>query len=288
MRKVVITAAGLGTRLLPMSKEFPKEMLPIFIKSEGGPILKPLLQALFEQLYELGLREFCFIVGRGKRALEDHFTPDRDFIAKLNEKGKLELALELENFYRMVESSTIVWVNQPEPRGFGHAVLMAKPFVGNEPFMVCAGDTYIISKGGKFVKRMLETFKREGAYAVLLLQNVEDPRAYGVALIGDLGKDVFKVLKVIEKPKEPPSNMAIMPIYFFKPRVMEILETLEPGVGGEIQLTDAIQGLIDLGLKVLGLPLEGDELRLDIGTPETYWEALRLSYEWCVKGGFQH
>ena len=142
LEKVVITAAGLGTRLLPMSKEMPKEMLPIFVRGVNGLALKPLLQALFEQLYSFGFRDFCFVVGRGKRSIEDHFTPDRGFVKLLRDRGKSALARELESFYEMVENSRILFVNQPEPKGFGHAVLMARPFVGDGLFVVYACDTY--------------------------------------------------------------------------------------------------------------------------------------------------
>lgn len=279
--KVVVTAAGLGTRLLPMSKELPKEMLPIFVNGRYGLILKPLLQALFEQLYEFGIREFCFVVGRGKRAIEDHFTPDWSFIDKLENKGKSSLTIELKRFYNMVENSTIIWVNQPEPRGFGHAVLMAKSFIRDEPFMVCAGDTYIISEDNCFIKKMVEAFPKSSA--TILLQEVPDPRRYGVAVVKHEEGDVYEIEKLVEKPKVPPSNLAVMPFYIFEPELMEILGRLEPSLGGEIQLTDAIQGLIDRGRSVLGVLLEEHELRLDIGTPETYWEALRLSYEYYVK-----
>jgi len=279
VRKVVVTAAGLGTRLLPMSKELPKEMLPIFVKGENGVVLKPLLQALFEQLYVFGFREFCFVVGRGKRSIEDHFTPDWDFVRRLNDKGKHNLTGELEKFYGMVESSKIAFINQPEPRGFGHAVLTAKLFVEGEPFMVCAGDTYIVSKDNVFLKRMVEALS-EDVSAVLLLQKVSNPRGYGIAVVelkeGITG--VYKVLKVVEKPELPPSDLAIMPLYIFKPEVLEILEGLKPGVGSEIQLTDAIQVLIERGRRVLAVALKDDEVRLDIGTPETYREALQLSY----------
>lgn len=279
VRKVVVTAAGLGTRLLPMSKELPKEMLPIFVKGEKGVILKPLLQALFEQLYVFGFRDFCFVVGRGKRSIEDHFTPDWDFVRRLNSKGKYNLTSELEKFYSMVESSKIAFINQPEPRGFGHAVLTAKLFVEGEPFMVCAGDTYIVSKDNVFLKRMVEAFS-EDVSAVLLLQKVSNPRGYGIAVVEPTERisGVYKVLKVVEKPELPPSDLAIMPFYIFKPELLEVLEGLKPGVGGEIQLTDAIQGLIERGRRVLAVTLEDDEVRLDIGTPETYREALQLSY----------
>jgi UTP--glucose-1-phosphate uridylyltransferase len=120
----------------------PKEMLPIFIRSVNCLAFKTLLQALIEQLYLFGFRELCFVVGRGKRSIEDHFTPDWDFVKAINDRGKSSLVKALESFYRMIEDSRIVFVNQPEPKGFGHAVLMAKPFIGGEPFPVCAGDTY--------------------------------------------------------------------------------------------------------------------------------------------------
>jgi UTP--glucose-1-phosphate uridylyltransferase len=280
--KVVITAAGLGTRLLPITKELPKEMLPVFIREKEAVFLKPLLQALFEQLYDFGFREFCFVVGRGKRSVEDHFTPDWEFVAKLEEKGKHRLAKELSKFYKMVESSRIAFINQPKPLGFGHAVLTAKFFVGNEPFMVCAGDTYIISNKNSFIKTMIDAFENDVS-ATLLLQKVSNPKEYGVALV-DFSGNYYNVLKVVEKPEIPPSNLAIMPFYFFKPEIFDVLEKLKPGFGGEIQLTDAIQGLIDRGRKVSAVMLRDDEIRLDIGTPENYWEAIRMSYKYSTEG----
>lgn len=280
-KKVIIPAAGLGTRLLPTTKEQPKEMMPIFaVDSSGNICVKPLLQLLFEQLYGLGFRDFCIIVGRGKRAIEDHFTPDINFITQLNNKGKGgKTTSDLQAFYNMVKSSSIIWINQPEPKGFGHAVLMAKPFVGDEPFLVCAGDTYIISHGGEHIRRLIEAHIRYGADATLILQHVKRPKGYGIAEANEVALGVFKVERVVEKPERPPSNLAIMPIYAFNPIIMEALEKAVPGYGGEIQLTDGIQRLIDMNLNVYAVKLKEDEVRLDIGTPETYWEALRLSYK---------
>jgi len=278
--KVVVTAAGLGTRLLPMSKELPKEMLPIFVRGINGFALKPLLQALFEQLYLFGFREFCFVVGRGKRSIEDHFTPDWDFVRKLDDKGKLDLVIELERFYRMVENSRIAFVNQPEPKGFGHAVLMAKPFIGDEPFLVCAGDTYVISKGNSFISRMVGIHLKLNPKATLLLEERQDPRGRGVAVTKAVDGHVHQVLTLIEKPETPPSNLTIVPFYIFDPLIMDVLENIDPGVGGEIQLTDAIQRLIEEGYKVYATTLDEGEVRLDVGTPETYWNAVKASYEY--------
>jgi len=272
VRKVVITAGGLGTRLLPMSKELPKEMMPIFLKGINDDIiLKPLLQALFEQFYSVGFREFCFVVGRGKRAIEDHFTPDWKYVELLEENGKIAFANELKSFYGMIEKSRIMWVNQPEPRGFGHAVLMAESFVGNDPFFVAAGDTYIASND--FIVNMVDLFSNKHLSAVLLLQRVLDPSQYGVAVV-----DGGRVLKVVEKPKEFVSDLAIMPFYIFDPVVMKIIPQLKPGVSNEIQLTDAIQRLIEIG-RVEAVFLSDNILRFDIGTPRTYWEAIKGSYK---------
>jgi len=272
VRKVVITAGGLGTRLLPMSKELPKEMMPIFLKGINDDIiLKPLLQALFEQFYSVGFREFCFVVGRGKRAIEDHFTPDWKYVELLEENGKIAFANELKSFYGMIEKSRIMWVNQPEPRGFGHAVLMAESFVGNDPFFVAAGDTYIASND--FIVNMIDLFSNKHLSAVLLLQRVLDPSQYGVAVV-----DGGRVLKVVEKPKEFISDLAIMPFYIFDPVVMKIIPQLKPGVSNEIQLTDAIQRLIEIG-RVEAVFLSDNILRFDIGTPRTYWEAIKGSYK---------
>ena len=281
IKKVVIPAAGLGTRLLSATKEQPKEMMPIFAKDNSNSLcVKPLLQLLFEQLYGLRFRDFCFIVGRGKRAIEDHFTPDREFVKQLNDRRKNNLASDLGAFYDMVKSSTIIWVNQPEPKGFGHAVLMAKPFISNKPFLVCAGDTYIISHNGYHIKRLVEVHLKYKADATLLLQRLESPRGYGIAEAEEVNDRVFKVKRVVEKPEKPPSNLAIIPIYMFNLTIIKALEKTPPGYGGEIQLTDGIQKLIDMGLSVYAVKMREDEIRLDIGTPETYWEALSLSYKY--------
>jgi len=280
IRKVVVPAAGLGTRLFPATKEQPKEMLPIFSRlSNGGAGVKPLLQMVFEQLCDFGFREFCFVVGRGKRSIEDHFTPDHNSVVMLKNKGRGDQASDLDGFYTKLKTSTIVWVNQPEPKGFGDAVLMAQPFVQNERCLVHAGDTYIISKNAEHLKLLTKVYERFDADAVFLVQEMEDPRQYGVIKGEEVEKGVYKVTAAIEKPEKPPTNLAIMPIYAFHPTIFKALQKTTPDKGGEVQLTDAIQKLIDWGLKVYALQLNPNEVRLDVGNPETYWEALSLSYQ---------
>ena len=145
--KVIIPAAGLGTRLFPATKEQPKEMLPIFANSSnGGMLVKPVVQLVFEQLHEAGFREYCYVVGRGKRGIEDHFTPDANCIRNLEGTNKSGQVTDLEDFYEKLNTSAVMWVNQPEAKGFGNAVLMAQPFVQNERCLVHAKDSCIISK----------------------------------------------------------------------------------------------------------------------------------------------
>jgi len=284
-KKAVIPAAGLGTRLLPVTKEQPKEMLSIFAETpKGNCCLKPVLQLVYEQLYDIGFREFCFIIGRGKRAIEDHFTSDKGYTSMLREKGKESSARGLENFYKRLQESTLVWINQPEPIGFGDAALKAKSFIGNTNFIVHAGDTYIISDKANHLQRLMKTHESLKGDATLLVKEIEDPKQHGVIEAEKIDKETYKVNKAIEKPEKPPSKLAIMPIYTFTPAILQALERTKPGVGGEIQLTDAIQILIESGSNVYAIKLKPGEVRLDVGTPETYWEALQLSHEYAKTG----
>ncbi|MBO3803693.1 MAG: NTP transferase domain-containing protein [Candidatus Brockarchaeota archaeon] len=283
IRKAIIPAAGLGTRLLPTTKEMPKEMLPVFDKGANGQgCVKPLLQVVFEQLYNFGLREFCFVVGRGKRAIEDHFTQDYGFVGMLRSHGRNDLADGLESFYRKLDGSAIVWINQPEPLGFGDAVLRAGPFVGNEEFIVNAGDTSVLSEGSDHIRRLAAAYEGYSCDAALLVQEVEDPRKYGVVQAEAVADGVLKVKAIEEKPDRPRSNLAVIPIYAFHPTIFKALEVSSTGKGGERQLTDGIQTMIDWGLKVYAVKRKEGETSLDIGGAETYWRALQETYRTIV------
>lgn len=276
--KAVIPAAGLGTRLLSATAEQPKEMLPLFAADGGVLCLKPVVQQIFEQLFDFGLRQFCFVVGKGKRAMEDHFTPDREYVSRLNSQEKSVQAAQLERFYGRIEASAILWVNQPEPRGFGHAVLQAQPFVRDEVFLVQAGDTYIASKAGPIQSRLFDAHFTTGADVTFTVKEVSDPRQYGVAEVQASGAESLQVTGVEEKPVRPRSKLAIMPLYVFKESIFDSLNRTKPDRRGEVQLTDAIQGILDSGGRVQAVKLRADDIRLEIGIPETYWEALEFSY----------
>jgi len=276
IRKVVIPAAGLGTRLLPITKELPKEMLPVFFKGRnGGVCLKPMLQAVFEQLYAVGFREFGFIVGRGKRAIEDHFTSDDSCIEQLKNSGKAELANGLQDFYKKINNSNILFINQPKPKGFGDAVYKAKLFTGNESFLMHAGDDLVFSQDNRHLRRIMRLFEHYDADAAFLVEEVGDPRMYGVIKGNEVEPNVFEVEEVIEKPRRPPSNLAIIALYVFKPVIYKAIENVKPDVNGEIQLADALQLLLEWKCKLYASKLGSAERRIDIGTPETYLKAIK-------------
>lgn len=278
--KAVIPVAGLGTRLLTATKVQPKEMLPVFANEGGELCIKPLVQLVFEQLFDFGIREFCFVVGRGKRAIEDHFTPDGDYLRRLTGRegsaAKASMASTLERFYGRVGEASIMWVNQPVPLGFGHAVLQAKVFAGADPFLVHAGDAYVYCSDFGHLRRLLSSFE-EGAECSLALRKVHDPRMYGVAT-GKSTRGLVAVDEIVEKPKSPKSNLAVTPVYLFRRSIFDAIEEAGPGIGGELQLTDGISTLLKEGKKVVGVELRSDESWIDIGTPATYWEALGISY----------
>lgn len=278
--KAVIPAAGLGTRLLPATKEQPKEMLPIFAKGANGDLcVKPLLQLVFEQLFGVGIREFCFIVGRGKRAIEDHFTPDLSYIEKLRGTGRNEKADELASFYKMIEASTAYWINQPRPAGFGDAVLKAESFTGKDDFLVHAGDTFIMTDGQWHLRKCIKHKVEGGDDATLVVRKVDDPKRFGVIRSERRGKGEYKVLEAIEKPKKFVSNLALMPVYSFDTSIFAALRKVKAGVGGEIQLTDGIQNLVKNRKKVRAIELPKNAIWIDVGTPESYWEAQQLTYK---------
>ena len=277
--KAVITAAGFGTRMLPATKEIPKEMFPVLTYKNGKFSLRPTLQVIFESLYEVGIRNFCFVVNRFKRVIENHFSPDYEYVDYLLRRGKYEEAEDLKAFYNKIKSSNIVYVNQYEPLGFGHAVLITESFIGNEPFIVHAGDDYIVANDNKHIKQLLSVFKEFDANAVILLEKARDPRKYGVVSGEYLRDDVFEVRGVVEKPLKPPSNLAIIAIYVFKPVIFNALKRIPKDPSGELPLSAAIDYIAKNDGGVYGVILSEDEYRVDVGNPDTYINGLFKLYQ---------
>jgi len=274
--KVVITAAGKGTRLLPFTKEMPKEMMPIFSNTFANKkVVLPLLQYIYEQLYSMNFRDYCFVVGREKRSIEDHFTPHEAYLKELSGDYKKNM----KKFYEKLEKSHLVWINQNRPLGFGDAVKRAERYVGEEDFVVHAGDVTILSNTKHPILRLIETSKKNpDVKAILLCKEIKDFQRYGVPTVSKISSNLFSVNEVVEKPQKPKSNLGILPLYYFKSDIFSSLKKIKPGKGKEFQLTDAIQNLIDEKEKVLAISLNKNEEEVDVGTVESYRNAQDVTF----------
>ena len=274
--KAVITAAGRGSRLLPFTKEMPKEMMPCCARSRDGRlILKPVLGAIYESLYDHGCREFCFVVGRGKRAIEDHFLADHPTGRAANG--------DLRDFHHKARSSHITYVQQPSPRGFGDAVLRAKAFVGEDTFLLQAGDDMVLSPHNGHIKRLEDAFLSSGADIALLVDRVGTPEQYGIVEGKSMGGGLLTVERLEEKPVRPRTNLAVVSTYILKPSIFHALEETAPGLDGEVQLTDAIKSAVARG-KCIAVKLEDHEKRVDVGTPEGYVACIKDSFVNAMNG----
>ena len=275
--KTVLTAAGRGTRLLPFTKEMPKEMMPIFTKIHGNQrAVIPLLQYVFEQFYSMKIRDFCFVVGRDKRSIEDHFTPRQDYLYESSVNHKKTIS----NFYKKLENCNLMWINQNKPLGFGNAVKRAEKFVSDEDFILHAGDISIISRYKHPILRLIGTAKKNpDVSAILVCKKVKNAKRYGILEIKKRSSSVYLVEGVEEKPVKPKSNFGILALYYFKPDIFNSLKKTKRGKNNEFQLTDGIQQMINDGKKVLAIPLTKDDIEIDVGTVESYRDAQVSSYK---------
>jgi UTP--glucose-1-phosphate uridylyltransferase len=260
IRKAVIPAAGLGTRFLPATKAVPKELLPI--------VDRPTIQYIVEEAVAAGVRDVILVCARGKDSIVDHFDIAGELEGHLERTGKHELRAQMRAIAKMAR---VVTVRQQEPLGLGHAVLCAKALVGDEPFVVMLGDD-IIDAAVPATKQLADCYGRHGLGTIALMEvPPQDTHLYGIAAGRTLDARTIRIDQLVEKPrKDPPSNLAVIGRYVLPPRIFEILERVTPGVGGEIQLTDALAVLArEEGL--LGYRFEGD--RYDAGDRLGYLKA---------------
>ena len=251
VRKAVFPAAGLGTRFLPATKAQPKEMLPL--------IDKPIIQYGVEEAMASGCDQIIMVTGRGKSAIEDHFDTSYELEKMLEERGKTDLLKIVQQISDMIH---IAYVRQKEALGLGHAVLMGAELVGDEPFAVILPDDVIDSRV-PCLKQMIEVYNETGC-SVLATQVVEGPAisAYGVLdakrVAGKYDGRLFEVRDLVEKPKleEAPSNLAIIGRYILTPAIFDMLSSIQPGSGGELQLTDGLRALLRKE-KIYGFTFEG-------------------------------
>lgn len=272
--KAVLTAAGCGSRLLPFTRGLPKEMIPCCARTESNHlVLKPALEVIYESLYEYGCREFCFVVGRSRKMIEDYFLAD--------DSAKYPSNRYLQDFFKKIRSSRITYVEQPSPRGFGDAVLKAKTFTGSDIFLLCAGDDMVLSQNSNHIRRLEDAFFSNDADLAFLIDTVARPEQYGVIDGEKIGQGLFRVEHLEEKPKSPKTNLAVVPVYIFKPSIFSELERTMPDENGEVQLSDAIGSIAACG-KCVAVELEAGEKRQDLGTPKSYAAAIKDSFDnWC-------
>lgn len=254
IRKAVIPAAGLGTRFLPATKAQPKEMLPI--------VDKPTIQYIVEEAVQSGIEDIIIVTGRNKRAIEDHFDRSMELEMFLEKGAKDELLDMVQDIARMVD---IYYVRQKEALGLGHAIYSARKFIGDEPFAVLLGDDVIHSEVPA-LRQMMNHYERYGASIVGVQQvPLEDTSKYGIVDGEKFADRLYRAKDLVEKPRPedaPATRLAIMGRYILNPEILNILEMLPPGKGGEIQLTDGIKELSRYQ-EILAYDFEGR--RYDVG-----------------------
>jgi UTP--glucose-1-phosphate uridylyltransferase len=254
IRKAVFTAAGLGTRLLPATKAQPKEMLPL--------VDKPIIQYVVEEAVAAGIEQIIIVTGRGKRAIEDHFDVAFELEYYLNQKHDTEALREVRKISDL--ANTVTYIRQKEPLGIGHAILVTKEIVGDEPFAVLFPDD-LIDAPIPCLKQMINVFDKYKC-SVLAVQQVERSAVsrYGIISPKQTEPRVYQVTDLVEKPKveDAPSNLGIVGRYILTPEIFECLEKTPPGKGGEIQITDGLRLLLQRQA-IYGYEFEGT--RYDTG-----------------------
>ena len=253
VRKALFPAAGMGTRFLPITKAIPKEMLPL--------VDKPLIQYCVEEAMGAAIKEIIIITGMGKTAIEDHFDTSFQLETILKDKGKLEELKVVQDVSNMLHFS---YTRQKEAKGLGHAVLVGKNLIGNEPFAVFLGDD-IVNAAVPCMKQMIDVYNEKGC-SILAVKKVprDEVSQYGVIAGEKVGDRLYRVLDMVEKPsvEDAPSDLAIIGRYLLMPEIFDHIEATPPGRGGEIQLTDAMKSLLK-DQPMYALEFEGD--RYDAG-----------------------
>ena len=267
--KAIFPVAGMGTRFLPATKASPKEMLPI--------VDKPLIQYAVEEAVAAGITDLIFITGRSKRAIPDHFDKAYELETELEARGKLRMLALVRDI--LPSHVNCIYIRQAEALGLGHAVLCAKPVVQNEPFAVILADD-LIDADPPVMKQMVDLYNYYQC-SLLGVQNVarEDTNQYGIVAATPLSNGLHKVSSIVEKPKseDAPSTLGVVGRYILTPRIFHHIENIHPGAGGEIQLTDAIAGLLH-EQQVQAYEFQG--IRYDCGSKLGY---LKATVEYALK-----
>lgn len=268
--KAVFPVAGMGTRFLPATKANPKEMLPI--------VDKPLIQYAAEEAIAAGIKQLIFVTSSAKRSIEDHFDKNYELESELIARNKRDLLRVVQDI--LPKGVSCAYIRQPEALGLGHAVLCARPVVGNEPFAVILADDLIDNGGHSCLNQMVELFAERGSSLLGVEQiNPAETDKYGIITPRRLGDRLYQAEAIVEKPRpeEAPSALAVVGRYILTPGIFDHLENLGKGAGGEIQLTDAIAQL--MGCEPV-LAYEFDGIRYDCGSKLGY---LQATVEYALK-----
>lgn len=249
VNKAVITAAGKGSRMRYITSVLPKALLPLFSEEDGKAVMMPVIDLIMESLQRVNVNKFGLVVGRQGKLLMDY----------LFERG-------------------VTFVFQPQPKGFGDAVLRAEDFANKDPFFVHADDG-VLTGGYLEANSLYEELRPEG---VLLIREVSNPKRYGVVSVQDkgeyMGHKLYKVIEAQEKPAEPKSNLGISAVYVFSPKIFDALKQVNVEDGKELELTYGIEKMIEDGGEIYAIKLEKEKW-LNVGDPQSYFEALNYSYK---------
>jgi UTP--glucose-1-phosphate uridylyltransferase len=265
VKKAIIPAAGYGTRGLPITKVLPKEMLPI--------CGRPAIDFLVEEAIKAGIEQILIVVSKSKNMILDYYDRCLELEVQLQKQNKLDLLEKLD-----IPNVHIQYVRQTYASGLGHAILLGRQFVGDEPFAVMLPDEIILSESQVPLKQLINMYNNYGGNILgVKTVNSKDLKNYGVIKHENLGVGRYKITDIVEKPKHnPPSNLAVIGRYILEPNIFNYLTNIEPGVGGELQLTDAIKKMLQdypsFGLEIVGQ-------RFDIANMSEYVKLINLVYD---------
>ncbi|WP_159739471.1 UTP--glucose-1-phosphate uridylyltransferase GalU [Vibrio atypicus] len=269
IKKCLFPAAGYGTRFLPATKSMPKEMMPV--------VNKPLIEYGVEEAINAGMESMCIVTGRGKHTLMDHFDKNYELEHHIEGTNKEELLVDIRN---IIDSANFTYIRQQEMKGLGHAILTGRELVGDEPFAVVLADDLCVNIGGDGVLDQMVNLYKQFRCSIVAVQEVpkEDVHKYGVIAGESIRDDLLLINDMVEKPAPgaEPSNLAIIGRYILTPDIFELIESTEPGKGGEIQITDALLQQAQKGC-VIAYKFKGE--RFDCGSVEGYLDATNFCFQ---------
>ncbi|HIQ13062.1 MAG TPA: hypothetical protein EYH44_01545 [Thermoprotei archaeon] len=275
----IIPVAGLGIRMMPTTKVIPKELLPIPVEYKGRMVLIPLLHLILLKLYQAGIRDYVIVLSRNKEIIKNYLTIDYSFIEFLRKSENKEFEAHIfENFYKVLSNINITFKYQDIPRGFGDAIYQAKEYIRND-FIIHPGDDFIIDdeRDKNYIEKLIAIKKKFNSDLVFYVEEVVDPRHYGVIIGREIERNIYRVDNLIEKPTTPTSNLAITAIYVMTKDLLDEMNYLR-NMGVEWELIDAINRLLKKGYTAYAIKIN-ESCRIDVGRPIEYIKSIEKALE---------